>query len=381
MLKTTTIRKFSFLILSIFLFLSQLSGQTKMVFPHIEGYKTLKCDFHLHTLFSDGRVWPSVRVQEAAREGLDAIAITDHIESRKYIRQGLIVGDRNESYKIAKSVSKSNGVIVIPGGEISRKMPPGHWNAIFIKDAEKLNVKNFEDALKEAKAQGAFIFWNHPGWWKQQPVEPKWDKIHEEMYQKGYMMGIELSNKGGGKYFPEVHQWAMDKNLTMVGNSDMHAPAALALDFAGGEHRIVTLVFAKERKAESIREALMEQRSAVYVDDVIYGREEWLKPLLSSMIRVTRVRRSSKNALSVVIENKSSMSVSLHKADKDCPVTFKHHLQFKPLQTSSFSFRELVPGTFNAGGKVTINFRAVDFFVGVDENLLFPIEIEIPPKR
>ena len=48
--------------------------------PDIMGYKTLKCDFHMHTVFSDGAVWPTVRVDEAWQEGLDALAITDHIE-------------------------------------------------------------------------------------------------------------------------------------------------------------------------------------------------------------------------------------------------------------------------------------------------------------
>lgn len=50
--------------------------------PDILGYKTLKCDLHLHTVFSDGTVWPAERVEEAWRKGLDAVAITDHIENK-----------------------------------------------------------------------------------------------------------------------------------------------------------------------------------------------------------------------------------------------------------------------------------------------------------
>jgi len=57
-----------------------VSGQRKIVnLPDIPGYVTLKCDFHMHTVFSDGDVWPTVRVDEALRDGLDAIAITDHL--------------------------------------------------------------------------------------------------------------------------------------------------------------------------------------------------------------------------------------------------------------------------------------------------------------
>ncbi len=33
--------------------------------PDIPGYKTLKCDFHIHSVFSDGRVTAATRVDEA----------------------------------------------------------------------------------------------------------------------------------------------------------------------------------------------------------------------------------------------------------------------------------------------------------------------------
>ena len=36
-------------------------------FPDLPGCGTLKCDFHMHTVFSDGEVWPPVRVAEAWR--------------------------------------------------------------------------------------------------------------------------------------------------------------------------------------------------------------------------------------------------------------------------------------------------------------------------
>ena len=69
--------------------------------PDIDGYKTLKCDFHVHTVFSDGKVWPDQRVNEAWNEGLDVIAITDHIEYRP--NKEIVKGDFNTSYEIAKN--------------------------------------------------------------------------------------------------------------------------------------------------------------------------------------------------------------------------------------------------------------------------------------
>ena len=58
--------------------ISAIFGQRKIAnVPDLPGYVTLKCDFHMHTVFSDADVWPTVRIDEALREGLDAIAITD----------------------------------------------------------------------------------------------------------------------------------------------------------------------------------------------------------------------------------------------------------------------------------------------------------------
>ena len=57
-----------------------LQAQRRMLsVPELPGYVTLKCDFHMHTVFSDGNVWPIYRVGEAWRDGLDVISITDHI--------------------------------------------------------------------------------------------------------------------------------------------------------------------------------------------------------------------------------------------------------------------------------------------------------------
>ena len=53
-------------------------GQSRTIdFPDIPGYQTLLCDFHIHTVFSDGSVWPDIRVQEAVKDGLDAISLTE----------------------------------------------------------------------------------------------------------------------------------------------------------------------------------------------------------------------------------------------------------------------------------------------------------------
>src|SRR5512133_2919346 len=76
------------ILVGVFFIGGSASGENRqrqeLFFPDLPGLVTLRCDLHMHTVFSDGDVWPTVRVQEAWRDGLDAIALTDHIEYQRY---------------------------------------------------------------------------------------------------------------------------------------------------------------------------------------------------------------------------------------------------------------------------------------------------------
>ena len=61
----------------------QADHRKEIVLPQVNGYNVYKADLHSHTVFSDGQVMPELRVREAWKDGLDVIAITDHIEYRK----------------------------------------------------------------------------------------------------------------------------------------------------------------------------------------------------------------------------------------------------------------------------------------------------------
>src|SRR5690606_32906186 len=150
--------------------MSEFAYPTKRAHVHIppvNGYQVLKCDFHMHIVFSDGHVWPNVRVQEAWQEGMDAIAITDHIEYTPHSADAKV--DHNRSHELVKNAAAENNIILIKGTEITRNTPPGHFNALFTNDHtgfiedRKTNEKDRE-AVMLAANQKAFIFWNHPGW-------------------------------------------------------------------------------------------------------------------------------------------------------------------------------------------------------------------------
>ena len=251
--------------------------------PDIPGYRTLKCDLHIHTVFSDGSVWPNVRSEEAWREGLDAIAITDHIEYQPHAAD--LPTRHNRAFEIAKPLGDQLAVTVIRGSEVTRDMPPGHINAVFLRNSEPLDTETWRDAVGAAHAQGAFIFWNHPGWTGQQPDGiGKWYPEHTELVEQGILSGIEVVNSRS--YYPEAHRWCLDKNLAILANSDIHAPLNLAYLVREGDHRPMTLVFAKDSSPEAIREALFARRTAAYSGNLLIGKEEFLRPIFEHSIEV-----------------------------------------------------------------------------------------------
>ncbi len=259
--------------------------------PDIMGYKTLKCDFHIHTVFSDGMVWPTVRVDEAWEEGLDAIAITDHIEYRPH--KQFVKGDHNASYEIALPRANEKNIILIKAGEVTRDMAPGHFNGLFIKDVNKLDTHNPIDALQAIVDQGGFVIWNHPGWLAQQPDTTKWYDIHHEMYKKGLIHGIEVFNEK--EWYPISLDWCINKKLTMFGNSDIHDVCSHYYDVENS-YRPMTLVFAKDRSQEAIKEALFAQRTAAWFDGKLAGKPEFLKALFNSSVSVKSVGKNAQNS-------------------------------------------------------------------------------------
>lgn len=281
---------------------------------------TLKCDFHIHTVFSDGNVWPTVRVDEAYREGLDAISITDHIDYRPHSKD--IPGSRNRSYEIAQSTAMSRGVILIRGAEITRNMPPGHFNAIFLSDVDELDKPEYMDVFHAAMAQNAFIFWNHPHWARQQPDNTLWLPEHTQLLEQGIMQGIEVVN---GSYSPEAHRWCLEKKLTMFGNSDVHAPMQV---FAPGKHRTMTLVFARDKTPEAVYEALKEQRTAVYFNEYIIGAEIHLKELFENAVEINVTKTD--NMASVTFKNKSDLEFHLRKTSHDERLTYFRNYNLYP---------------------------------------------------
>ncbi len=279
--------------------------------PNIDGYLTLKGDFHMHTSLDDGSVAPKARVQEAWYDGLDVIAMTPHIGVHK--NEGVHLKDYNLPNKLAIAEGKKLGVLVIKSAEITRKKPFGHMNALFLNDCNVFDenrylvdengvllrdkdgnrIPNRATEMKDfeaAEAQGAFIIWNHPGWPdKISTLYP----MHKKLIEQGRIHAVELFNSS--EWYPRVLDWFDTYKLPMMANTDIHVLTANKYNRC---LRPMTLVFAKERTLESVREAMFAGRMLALFGNKLAGDAELIKQLLKKSLQV-RVIDEQKGTIEV----------------------------------------------------------------------------------
>ena len=288
-----------------------MSGVRKVIsIPDIDGYKTFKCDFHTHTVYADAHVSPEGRVQEDWYDGLDVMAMTEHVGVHT---TGIDMPDRNVPIVKAKAEGAKFGMIVIPGVEITRAKPFGHMNFLFVKDANVFsedryltdkdgeyltdelgrkinNDETLQDDIAAALEQDCFIQWNHPGW-----PDRKCDMydIHKDMLAKGQIHAVEICNHQ--EWYPKVLDWFDEYHIPMTANTDQHSP----IDYNYGHViRPMTLVFAKEYTMESIREAMFAGRMVAFWDQTLAGDATWLEQLVHHSLQV-RVIDAAKGRIEV----------------------------------------------------------------------------------
>ena len=360
-------------------------ARAELAIPDPPGLLTLKCDFHMHTVFSDGIVWPTVRVDEAWRHGLDAIAISDHIEYQPH--KADVSAEFNRSFELAKAAGEPLGIIVIRGAEISRPMPPGHINAVFLKDCAALDVPEWADAVAAAHAQGAFIFWNHPGWKSQVPDGiAVWCDEHARLLQGGMLHGIELVN--GRSYYPEAHRWVIEKKLAMLCNSDTHAPIDVDYAVAQGDRRPMTLVFAKERSERAIQEALVARRAAALAAGTLIGDEVFLRPIVERSIRVKTpaVTVRGRARVAVQVANESDIDYRLERAEEIAEVNIPEQVTLPARKTILLQVQGKDPKS-QGRRTVSLPYLATNVLVGPDKPMTVSIELDVrfnppaPPKK
>lgn len=255
-------------------------ARKELMFPDIMGYRTLKCDFHIHTDYSDGMVNPEERVREAWREGLNAIAITDHNWLPAFYGE-----DMNESFDRAYKEGLKQGITVIHGVEYTCSKPVGHLNFLFIKDSNIYHYDRIkpDKAVETAAEEGAFVIYNHPGW---PDHDSTLSEFQKQYLKKGYIHAMEIFN--AGEFYPIAIDYVNEYGIASIGGSDIHAPIH-QIYYLDKAPRTMTLVFADDNSEESIRDALFSKRTLAYADGNLAGDEKYIEAMLDASIRISDV--------------------------------------------------------------------------------------------
>ena len=278
--------------------------RTEIILPQVNGYNIYKGDFHIHTSYSDGRVNPAGRVDEAWRDGLDVMAITDHYEGRRYEKRMLkvlapynkdgvptkylsgfdancIKADFNEIHEAAvEQRDRSNyNMTIIKGCEMARDSKThGHFCCLFLEDINTVYDFDLKEAFKKVHKQGGLVVHNHPAWNRDTSDKTP---FHEEVYSAGLIDGVEVAN--GYSFYPQIIRRCREEKLFMLGCTDAHGMTAHKYKDCGS-FRTMTFIFAKENTEKAIKEALLKRRTIAYSGGELFGEEQWLKDYLNAAV-------------------------------------------------------------------------------------------------
>lgn len=306
--------------------------RTEIKLPVIDGYTPYKADLHNHTIFSDGGVSMAVRVSEAWTNGIDVLAVTEHLEYRphendmvKYLKdytkngpkventnfvsanrpasaEGIHV-DLNYPVEVARRYAEAYGMTIISGIEITRKEEGwySHFNVLFSTDNNAIYAPETLESIRNAKKQGALVMHNHPGW---RHDDMKITKFEKKVYDAGLLDGIEVMN--GSEFYPQAIDRAHKYNLFVSSNTDAHNPTAERYgDY--GELRNMTIIYAKDQSLESLREAIEARRTIAYSFGTIAGEESLLRKFFGASVSARKTIVRKNGVATVILTNNSSV--------------------------------------------------------------------------
>ena len=344
----------------------------KTFFESPDNIYYISSDLHIHSVFSDGAVWPTIRVDEAIRDSIDLISLTEHLEYQSHLSD-IPHNNRNRSFQIAGGYVQNRPLAVVHGTEITKPMPPGHFNAIFIKDANKFFDNNkepldFKKAINEANEQEAFVFWNHPMWEANRSDGiAKLDPIHREVINKKLLHGIEVVNFD--TFSEEAMQIALDNKLTMMGTSDVHI--LIDWDFnikKESYHRPITFIMSENRTIKSIRDALFNGDTFIWYRDLVIGKHKNLKQVIDNNLKVVSkgygYRDRKVEILQIELINKSVAPISLNYIGD-----YTFHNDYKFIEIQPKSSKTIYVKTKKVENKVNLEFEILNYVIAPKTNL------------
>ena len=205
------------------------------------GYRVLAGDFHAHPApLSGSTLGPWDLAQQAAREGLDVIAITP--------QNGALAG------RVARwTAERAGGPIVIPGEELHG--PRYHLIAL---GASYLSWRlSARDAIDAVHRDAGVAIAAHP-------VARYWPAYDSETARK--LDGAEVAHpivEWKPEFAGELQEFWQRSGAAAIGSSDWHG--------LGPVGRFRTWLFVREASAAGVLEAIREHRTVALHGDRVYG--------------------------------------------------------------------------------------------------------------
>ncbi len=341
-------------------FFNRPAERREIILPTIDGYRLYKADFHTHTIYSDGDVTPRQRVREAWYDGLDIVAITDHLEIRTYEKFMLkvlapyntgkpfkyqnagIANKKDKSYPVMANLNAAYDeavyyterenlpIMVVRGTEIWRNTKSiGEFNALFLKDINAICHEDLFESFRRVKEQGGLIMHNHPGYTRTTTAIAEGEQ--ERAYSEGWIDGVEAVNST--TLYPDIISRCIDRNLFMAANTDAHRPTSHDWPAGGEFFRTMTFIMAKSCTEEDIKEALKAGRTIGYVANNLVGSEKHLAAFINEAVTCR-----------VVAENRKKGEVT-YSLTNCCSVPFVLHRgksihTLAPFTTRNFTLKE-----------------------------------------
>lgn len=342
-------------------FFNRPAERREIILPTIDGYTLYKADFHTHTIYSDGDVTPRQRVREAWYDGLDIVAITDHLEIRTYEKFMLkvlapynktsepfkyqnagIANKRNKSYPVMADLNAAYDetvyytkrenlpIMVVRGTEIWRDTKSiGEFNALFLKDINAICHEDLFESFRRVKEQGGLIMHNHPGYTRTTTAIAEGEQARA--YEEGWIDGVEAVNST--TLYPAIIRRCVEQGLFMAANSDAHRPTSHDWHAGGDFFRTMTFIMAKSCTEEDIKEALKAGRTIGYVANNLVGRQEYLVAFINEAVNCRVIAEDKKKGEVVYsLTNCCSVPFILHRGSSI------HTLD--PFTTRNFTLKE-----------------------------------------
>ena len=220
----------------------------------VDGYDILSGDFHVHAFVGDGGISPWMLQGQAARVGLDVIAITNHNQT--------LAG------RIGRwAAPRSSGPMILVGEEITGR--DFHLIAVGIESAVDWD-QPARAAIEQVHAQGGVAIAAHP--------LHGFAEGYDEVALAG-LDGLEAAHPDAlaptiTPQFEEFYQRTVARNpeVASIGSSDFHTRGPLGM--------CRTYLFVKERTQAGVIDAIRDGRTIGRCNDErLRGRPELVRLL------------------------------------------------------------------------------------------------------